>query len=215
MAETSWPTPRPFLKNVKDAFARSGSVERLVLLSSSGAQFRQGVGEIKTNNAAERILTDTNVPTVIFVRCAYFMENWTANLDPLRSPQPFFYSTVTPLDWKMPMLMGRTMPAMKPHIFELHGPRLYSLLDVQQAFCTALGKQISIKPVERADLDAFFSRIFPPQIVGEWVEMATCFLPGGVVAADSISYDDVSVQRGTTELVDAITSAVDVGFERV
>ncbi|PHH77597.1 hypothetical protein CDD80_424 [Ophiocordyceps camponoti-rufipedis] len=213
--------------NVKDAIARSGSVKRLVLLSSSGAQFSKGVGEMKTNNAAERIFTDTDIPAVIFVRCAYFMENWTANLDTLRAPKPFFYSTVTPLDWKMPMvpiddigstlasqLIGRTMPALKPHIFELHGPRLYTPLDVQQAFCSALRKQVAIKPVERAELDAFFSRIFPPQSVGEWVEMATCFLPGGVMAADSINYDDVLVQRGTTELVDAIKSAVDVGFER-
>ncbi|PFH55713.1 hypothetical protein XA68_17739 [Ophiocordyceps unilateralis] len=214
-------------KNVKDAILRSGTVKRLVLLSSCGAQFRHGVGEIKTNNAAERVFADTDIPAVTFVRCAYFMENWTANLDTLRAPQPFFYSTVTPLDWKMAMvtiddigstlaseLLSHTNPPAKPHIFELHGPRLYTPLDVREAFSRALGSQVSVKPVERDELHAFFSRLFPPQIVGEWVEMATCFLPGGVIAADRMSYDDVMIVRGTTHLADAIKKAVDAGFGR-
>ncbi|KAG8405100.1 hypothetical protein J3459_022238 [Metarhizium acridum] len=110
-------------------------------------------GEIKTNNIAERVLATTDIPEIIFIRCAYFMENWTVALDTLRGPEPFFYSTVTPLEWKIPMVAVGDVGAViasqalkqessprRPYVFELHGPRMYSPLDVQVAFSDALGE---------------------------------------------------------------------------
>ncbi|KAM4066184.1 NAD(P)H-binding domain-containing protein [Hirsutella rhossiliensis] len=208
-------------KNVRDAIERSGSVKRLVLLSSGGAQFSTGVGEIKTNNMAERVFSMTAIPAVTFVRCAYFMENWTMNFDTLKAPQPFFFSTITPLDWRVPMvavddigstlaaeLLNETIPPTKPHIFELHGPQPYTPLDVQAAFSKVLKREVAVKPVAKNELYDFFSRIFPQQIVGEWVEMAASFLPGGIMAADTINYDDVNVVRGVTELDTALAAAI-------
>lgn len=43
-------------------------------------------------------------PEVVFVRCAYFMENWMMALQTLRSENPFFYSTLTPLNHVLPMV---------------------------------------------------------------------------------------------------------------
>lgn len=228
-------------KNVKDAIEKSGSVQRLVLLSSAGAQFSTGVvshfrcrftserlltrpqGEIKTNNMAERVFTTTKVPAIVFVRCAYFMENWAMSLETLRAPEPFIFSTITPLDWKIPMiavkdirstlaseLLKESTPPAKPYIFELHGPRQYTPLDVQEAFSKALGKEVAIKPVEKSELRGFFSQVFPEPIVGDWVEMATSFLPGGIMAADTVDYDKVNVVRGPTELDKVLKAVVDV-----
>ncbi|KAK4091620.1 hypothetical protein Purlil1_4050 [Purpureocillium lilacinum] len=207
-------------KNIKDAIEAAGSVKRLVLLSSVGAQLREGVGEIKTNNAAERVLATTNVPSITFVRCAYFMENWTMGMDTLKAPEPFFFSTITPLDWKVPMVavadIGSTLAAellkeepapSKPHIYELHGPRRYTPLDVQAAFSKAVGKQVAVKPVEKSELHGFYSQVFPPEIVGEWVEMSTSFLEGGVMAADKVDYSNVNVVNGRTELDEALGKA--------
>ncbi|PWI75656.1 putative nucleoside-diphosphate-sugar epimerase [Purpureocillium lilacinum] len=207
-------------KNVKDAIEAAGSVKRLVLLSSVGAQLREGVGEIKTNNAAERVLATTNVPSITFVRCAYFMENWTMGMDTLKAPEPFFFSTITPLDWKVPMVavadIGSTLAAellkeepapSKPHVYELHGPRRYTPLDVQAAFSKAVGKQVAVKPVEKSELHGFYSQVFPPEIVGEWVEMSTSFLEGGVMAADKVDYSNVNVVNGRTELDEALGKA--------
>ncbi|OAQ80849.1 nucleoside-diphosphate-sugar epimerase [Purpureocillium lilacinum] len=207
-------------KNVKDAIEAAGSVKRLVLLSSIGAQLREGVGEIKTNNAAERVLATTNVPSITFVRCAYFMENWTMGMDTLKAPEPFFFSTITPLDWKVPMVavadIGSTLAAellkeepapSKPHVYELHGPRRYTPLDVQAAFSKAVGKQVAVKPVEKSELHSFYSQVFPPEIVGEWVEMSTSFLEGGVMAADKVDYSNVNVVNGRTELDEALGKA--------
>lgn len=177
-------------------------------------------GEIKTNNAAERVLATTNVPSITFVRCAYFMENWTMGMDTLKAPEPFFFSTITPLDWKVPMVavadIGSTLAAellkeepapSKPHVYELHGPRRYTPLDVQAAFSKAVGKQVAVKPVEKSELHSFYSQVFPPEIVGEWVEMSTSFLEGGVMAADKVDYSNVNVVNGRTELDEALGKA--------
>ncbi|KAK7414435.1 hypothetical protein QQX98_006714 [Neonectria punicea] len=207
-------------KNVRDAVERSGSVKRLVLLSSMGAEFSEGVGEIKTNHVAEQVLRSTNVPEIIFVRCAYFMENWTMSLDTLKGTEPFFFSSITPLDYKVHMVavkdIGLTLateltntsaPPSKPHILELHGPQPYTPLDVQDAFTKALGKGVAVKPVPKQDLPGFYGQIFPPEIVGDWVEMATSFLPGGVAAKDTAEDGETEVVHGKTELVEAIEAA--------
>lgn len=178
-------------------------------------------GEIKTNHIAENVFAGTNVPEVVFVRCAYFMENWTAVLDTLKAPEPFFFSTITPLDWKIHMVsvedIGRALareltkqtPALsKPHIFELCGPQRYTPLDVQRALSEVLEKEVSIKPIQTEGLAEFYGQIFPSEVVPEWVEMTMSFLPGGVMAADVYESENGMVEYGKTELIDSIRAAV-------
>lgn len=59
-------------------------------------------GEILTNHAAEVVLKDA-APEVVFVRCAYFMENWASSLKTVKEAG-FFFSTITPLDFPLPMV---------------------------------------------------------------------------------------------------------------
>ncbi|RSM14434.1 hypothetical protein CDV31_005451 [Fusarium ambrosium] len=208
-------------KNVRDAVERAGTVKRLVLLSSVGAEFSEGTGELKTNHTAEQVFKDTNVAEIVFVRCTYFMENWTMSLETLKAPNPFFYSTIMPLDFKVAMvavkdigqalgseLVKESTPPTKPYIFELHGPRLYTPLDVKDAFSQVLNKEVGVTAVEKQDLPAFYGKIFPPQIINEWVEMATCFLPGGIAEKDATNPGEVDVVRGETELIEAIEAAL-------
>ncbi|KAM0424165.1 hypothetical protein ACHAPT_010534 [Fusarium lateritium] len=207
-------------KNVRDAVEKAGTVKRLVLLSSVGAEFSEGTGELKTNHAAEQVFKETNVPEIVFVRCTYFMENWTRSLETLKAPEPFFFSTITPLDFKVPMvavkdigqalaseLVKESTPPTKPHILELHGPQPYTPLDIQRVFSQILGKEVEVKAVEKEDLPAFFGKIFPPQIIDEWVEMSTCFLPGGIAEKDVTKEGEVQVVKGKTELIEAIEAA--------
>lgn len=163
----------------------------------------------------------TNVPDIIFIRCAYFMENWTAALDTLRGPEPFFFSTVTPLEWKIPMVavgdvgaviaaqaLKRESSPRRPYVFELHGPRMYSPLDVQVALSDALRTRVAVRPVARGDLDGFYKQVFPEDVVPEWVEMATSFLPGGVMKPGDVE-EGTGVVNGKTELGYAVKNAVE------
>ncbi|KAI9172624.1 putative nucleoside-diphosphate-sugar epimerase [Paramyrothecium foliicola] len=207
--------------NVTEAAEKAGTVKKLVLLSSMGAELSSGVGEIKTNHIAERIFSKSHVPEIIFVRCAYFMENWTRNIDTLKGPEPFIISTVTPLDWKLPMvavndigyalaneLLKKSPSPAKPYVFELHGPQMYSPTDVHEAFCKALGRPVAVKPIQQDELHGFYSQIFPAESVDNWVEMTKSFLPGGVMAVDGIKWEERDVHRGDTDLATTVKRAL-------
>ncbi|KAJ4165464.1 hypothetical protein LMH87_007096 [Akanthomyces muscarius] len=212
--------------NVKGAVERAGGIKRLMLLSSMGAEFAEGVGEIKTNHIAEKVFRSTNVPELLFVRCGYFMENWTMfNLQTLRGSDPYLNSLITPIDFQLPMvavedigstfatgLLSSYAPPSKPYVFALHGPKEYSPNDVQAAFSEAMGKQIPLKAIEKDQLADFFSTFIPPNLVGTWVEMSCSFLPGGVAAPGSDGIENVDIVRGKVELGKAIKDAVEAGI---
>ncbi|KAM0551845.1 hypothetical protein ACHAPJ_008181 [Fusarium lateritium] len=206
--------------NIRDAIDKAGGVKRLVLLTSVGAEFAEGVGEIKTNHISEEVLKATNIPEIIIARCAYFMENWTMSVETLKGPDPFFFSTITPLNFRIAMVAAKDIgqslatelirewtPPTKPYIYELHGPQPYSPLDVQQAFSQALGKDVEVKAVEKNELPKFFGQIVAPQIVNEWVEMTLSFLPGGIAEKDPDKLSGVDVVNGRTTLGEAIEAA--------
>ncbi|OAA50184.1 NAD(P)-binding domain protein [Beauveria brongniartii RCEF 3172] len=209
-------------RNVKDAVERAGGVKRLMLLSSLGAEFEQGVGEIKTNHIAEKILKSTSVPEILLVRCAYFMENWTLfNWQTLKGPEPYFNSVITPLELQLPMvavedigstfaaeLLSAHAPPTKPYVFALHGPREYSPNDVQVAFSEAMERQVAVKAIAKDKMANFFSTLFPPSLVGIWVEMSSSFLPGGIASPGSEGLENLDIVRGQVGLGKAIKDAL-------
>jgi hypothetical protein len=144
-------------------------------------------------------------------------------LGTLKGSEPFIYSTITPLDWKVAMvavrdighniadnLIRETQPATSPYTYELHGPQAYSPLDVHAVFTDVLGPTIAMKPVEKHELHGFYSKLFPPQIVDDWVEMALCFLPEGIAEAEISGggAGGTAVVRGKTGLFEAIKEAL-------
>jgi uncharacterized protein YbjT (DUF2867 family) len=161
------------------------------------------------------------VENIVFVRCAYFMENWTMNLDTLRGPNPFFFSTITPVDYEIPMVaisdIGATIAEQltnkeylsnNPYIFELHGPRKYSPLDVRAAFTQALGKDVEVRPVEKDNLRQFFAQVFPPQVLDYWVEMAMSILPDGKLGTEYMLRSHATIIHGHTDLATTICAHV-------
>ncbi|KAL0940315.1 NmrA family protein [Colletotrichum truncatum] len=207
---------REMAANVKYAIGRAGdSVKRLVYVSSIGAQFEHGTGELRTNYEAEQALVGA-APEVVFIRCAYFMENWATALETVKTESPFFYSVICPADYKIPMVavsdIGKACAAQalaagsalrkSPYIFELHGPDAYSTNDVKKAFEESIGKTVEVKLVEDDQLEEFFAQAFQPPMSGLFVEMTRSFLPGGIAAAEVA--EGSGVQRGEESLNEAI-----------
>ncbi|TQN73786.1 hypothetical protein CSHISOI_01638, partial [Colletotrichum shisoi] len=196
---------REMAANVKFAVGRTGgSVRRLVYVSSVGAGLEHGTGEIKTNYEAEQALAGA-APEVVFVRCAYFMENWSAALETLKAEPPFFHSVVCPEDFEIPMALGAGSPLRcNPHVFDLQGPRSYSTRDVQRAFEAAAAgrRRVEIRMVEDGQLEGFFAQVFREPMAGMFAEMTRSFLPGGIMAADA--YEGTDVQRGAETLENVV-----------
>ncbi|PIG89553.1 hypothetical protein AARAC_009829 [Aspergillus arachidicola] len=203
-------------ENTRLAIQKSGSVKRLVLLSSMGAEHESGTGEIMTNHIAETILKDA-APEVVICRCTYFMENWAMAVQTAKSEQPHLYSCITPADFEVPMVavkdMGQAFATYllkpdipeRPYIVDVHGPRSYTSKDVQKAFEEAIGKEVELRLVERKDLSQFFAGFLPKNVAEAFTEMTDAFLPGGIMApANTENSNSDRVWRGKTELREAI-----------
>ncbi|RYP01582.1 hypothetical protein DL763_000113 [Monosporascus cannonballus] len=201
-------------KNVCDAVSRASSVKRLVYISSTGAQYGEGVGEIRTNHVSETIYQGA-AAEVVFIRNVYFMENWVAALDTINTEQPHFYSPLTPLDYKLPMVstvdIGRTGAkellgtgsgsATNPQIIDFQGPEWYSTRDVQKAFEQVTGKSIEVRLVEKNNLADYFSQFLPSNLASSYTEMSLSMLPGGLVEGETKKLHNA--RRGQDTLVDA------------
>ncbi|KAE8408444.1 hypothetical protein BDV37DRAFT_172968 [Aspergillus pseudonomiae] len=203
-------------ENTRLAIQKSGSVKRLVLLSSMGAEHESGTGEIVTNHIAETILKDA-APEVVIARCTYFMENWAMAVETAKSEHPHLYSSITPIDFEVPMVavkdMGQAFATYllksdipeSPYIVDVHGPRSYTPKDVQKAFEEAVGKEVELRLVERKDLSQFFAGFLPKNVAEAFTEMTNAFLPGGIMAsANTENSNSDRVWRGKTELTEAI-----------
>ncbi|RGP81293.1 hypothetical protein FLONG3_437 [Fusarium longipes] len=203
-------------ENVRSAIKRAGSVKRLVYVSSVGAQYHEGVGEVKSNHESENVYR-TVAPEVVFVRNSYFMDNWKPVFDTLKGDQPFFFSTVVPTDFKIPMVSSRDIGetcAVKllatgsgtrehPQIINLEGPERYSTTDVRIALESIIGKSIQVRSVEKDALPGFFGQVLPPHLVPEFVEMTTSMLPGGVLESEIRRITDWKI--GKESLLTALT----------
>ncbi|KAE8378623.1 hypothetical protein BDV26DRAFT_261220 [Aspergillus bertholletiae] len=203
-------------ENTRLAIQKSGSVQRLVLLSSFGAEHESGTGEIMSNHIAETVLKDA-AKEVVLARCTYFMENWAPGVETVKSEHPHLYTYITPVDFEVPMVAVKDMgqafahyllaPSIpeSPYIVEVHGPRPYTSKDVQRAFEEAVGKDVELRLVEKKDLSQFFAAFLPKNTAEAFTEMTTAFLPGGVMANAYVeNSSSARIWRGKTELNDAI-----------
>ncbi|KAI8208563.1 Heterokaryon incompatibility protein 6, OR allele [Colletotrichum sp. SAR 10_76] len=191
--------------------AESGAVQE----SFGNPERDRKLGEIKTNYEAEQALIGS-APEVVFVRCAYFMENWAAALETAKSEKRHFHSVISPADYKIPMVsvhdIGKTCAAQalaagsplgeNPYVFDLHGPDTYSTEDVRMVFEGRIGTAVEAKLVEGVQLEEFFGEIFRPPMAGMFVEMTKSFLPGGVAVEEIV--EGSRVQRGKTTLSEAV-----------
>lgn len=71
-------------------------------------------GEIACNHVAEKILAGA-APEVVFIRCAYFMENWAMALQGLSAEPPFVCTTISPASHAVPMVCFRPANARRSY----------------------------------------------------------------------------------------------------
>ncbi|EQB50114.1 hypothetical protein CGLO_10492 [Colletotrichum gloeosporioides Cg-14] len=202
--------------NVRNAVKKAGSVKRLVYVSSVGAQYHEGVGEVKSNYESERAYCGV-APEVVFVRNSYFMDNWRPAIDTVKSERPFFFSPILPMDFKIPMVSPQDIGEIcatellatgdgtreYPQIINVQGPERYSTKDVKDALESIVGKGVEVRPVDKDALPSFFGQVLPSHLVPEFVEMTTSMLPGGVLEIESAAITDWRV--GKESLVAALT----------
>ncbi|CAF1222018.1 unnamed protein product [Rotaria sordida] len=173
---------------VSDALAsaiKAAKVERVVVLSSEGADKSSKTGNILTAHTLEEALKGT-APQVVMVRCASFMENWNNTISAVKSGQSSVLDSMfQKLDRKIPHVatndIGRVVAEYmtKPNsevdklvIIELEGPEDYSPNDVAKVISDALGKTVPAAVMTEEMIRGLFNKLgFPKTTVDNYIEM--------------------------------------------
>lgn len=174
---------------LKDAAVAEG-IDRIVALSSVGAQHDRGTGNILTTHVLEQVLGELSCPTT-FIRAAWFMENALGFL-PLAREEGIMPSFLMPLDRAIPQVstrdIGNTAAALLAaddwrgrRIVELHGPADCAPVDVASAIGQVVGRPVDAVPFDRSEWPAFFARLGMSASAGlQWAEMIDGFNDGRV-----------------------------------
>lgn len=159
---------------IADTTARAAvaaDVPRLVALSSVGAGRESGTGWIRMNRMFEQRLAEAGV-SAIFLRAAYFMENWMPMVGQAmrNGTLPTF---LAPPQRPLPMVatvdVGSTAAALLQEertgtcVVTLSGPKDYAPNDVAAIISAALGKPVDVAVLPEAEwpkalADAHFSK---------------------------------------------------------
>jgi len=159
---------------IADTTARAAvaaDVPRLVALSSVGADRASGTGWIRMNRMFEQRLGETGVST-IFLRAAYFMENWMPMVgQAMRSGTlpTFLAPPQRPLPMVATVDVGSTAAALLQEkrtgtcIITLSGPKDYTPNDVAAIISATLQKPVDVAVLPETEwpealADAHFSR---------------------------------------------------------
>ncbi|GGP33321.1 NmrA family NAD(P)-binding protein [Streptomyces melanogenes] len=172
--ETSLRTAAPLI-----AAARAGEVERVVLLSSIGAEKRHGVGHIDALAGIEEQLDATGAH-VLHLRCAYFFTNLLFSLEGLsQGVLTTAFDPDHPMPWVDPRDIGDVVAARllsdswRGRVVQaVHGPEDLTFHQVARILTEALGRLIRLDPVsDDATRDALRAAGLPPSAVEGMVGM--------------------------------------------
>lgn len=141
------------INNYKKAVAYS-KVSKIVGLSSMGAQYGLGMGNLTASYMLENAFSDHDIEQ-IFVRPAYFFSNWLWNAELVK--EQGILPTFFPPELKFPMVappevadfLTNIMTCNESYskVYEISHTRPYSSLDIAQIFEAVLNKKIELQQI--------------------------------------------------------------------
>ncbi|PSL32045.1 NmrA family NAD(P)-binding protein [Chitinophaga ginsengisoli] len=177
---------KDILENYRKALA-SSPIKKVVGLSSVGAQFETGTGNLMMSYLLEHAFTGMPIKQ-IFIRPAYYFSNWMMHLGSVveKGILPTFF----PPDLSIPMVSPQEVATYVANviqkeeedgkIFELTGTA-YSSKDVAKAFSDALGKEVKAVETPREQWESTLHEIgFTPDAIRNFIEMTDVVISGKV-----------------------------------
>jgi NAD(P)H dehydrogenase (quinone) len=163
--------------------------ERVVYLSSVGAQQDRGLGLITQSHHVEREMSSLPIANA-FIRPAWFLENYQWDVQSARE-QGEINVFLNPMDRVFPMVatndIGQLAAATLQQewkgnrYLELEGPQRYSPLDAAAAFSRLLNRPVSAKPIPRDKWnDLFEQQGMPKGRTAPRIEMLDGFNTGWI-----------------------------------
>lgn len=149
--------------------AKASGARRVVFLSSLNAHLRENTGPILGLHDMEERLNALDIPELVHLRPAYFMENHLGGIGPISTHG--HYATALRADISIPMIATLDIAAKaaellteepfgQPRVRELLGPRNYTMTETARILGAAIGKpglkyvQLSYDEARQSMLDA-------------------------------------------------------------
>ncbi|WP_316827801.1 NAD(P)H-binding protein [Pedobacter miscanthi] len=185
---------KTILENYHQAIRKS-SIKKVVGLSSIGAQYSKGTGNLLMSYMLEHAFKDLEIPQ-IFVRPAYYYSNWLAQLPEVKKNGvlPTFY----PADLAIPMISPMDVASFvadvltnddQSKIYEITGPEKLSSDDIAATLSAILKKEVKAKQIPHEDWDTTLQKMgFSPDARKNFIEMTETVVNG----------DTDPVNKGTT-----------------
>jgi uncharacterized protein YbjT (DUF2867 family) len=202
---------RKVLDNIRKAIEKS-PIKHVVGLSSIGAQYERGTGNLLMSYLLEHAFIDMDIKQT-FIRPAYYFSNWLAYLPVAKANKvlPTFY----PVDLSIPMISPMDVANFAAgiitsndnggDIFELFGPASHSSTDVANAFSEALHTSIKAQQIPRNKWEATLQKIgFSPDAIKNFIEMTDVVISGHARAENK----GTIALKGETTLQQYINNAV-------
>lgn len=143
------------LNNYRKAITSSG-IDKIVGLSSIGAQHESGTGNLLMSYMLESAFTEIAIPQV-YVRPAYYYSNWLPYLSVVK--EQGILPTFFPVDQKIPMnspmdvaefIAAKIINGIeKSSVYELVGPKSLSSKDVANTFSQVLDRNVEAQQIPR------------------------------------------------------------------
>ncbi|MEN0056069.1 MAG: NmrA family NAD(P)-binding protein [Mucilaginibacter sp.] len=199
------------LANIRKAL-ESSPVKKVVGLSSMGAQYDKGTGNLLMSYFLEHAFKGMDIEQT-FIRPAYYYSNWMLYLSAIKEKGilPTFY----PVDLAIPMISPIDVAEFATeviedenndgNIYELFGPRAYTSTDVATAFSKAIDKKVTAQQVPRSQWGETLKKAgFSDDAIKNFIEMTDLVISGQVHAQGK----GTITEKTKTSLQDYINQAV-------
>ncbi len=201
------------LDNYRKAVEAS-SIKKIVGLSSIGAQYDKGTGNLQQSYMLEHAFSGLPIEQ-IFIRPTYYLSNWLPYLPVIQESGKL--PTFFPADMRLSMISPMDVAAFAADVlvgehaitklYELMGPAEYSSNDVAQAFSDALGKPVKAMHIHRNQWKKELQAMkFSPDAIKHFTSMTDAVINGKTAPAGNGS----AVVKGKTGLQQYIEEAVKV-----
>ncbi len=188
------------LDNYYKAIEQS-NIKSLIGLSSIGAQFDKGTGNLLMSNMLENKFSDLNLNKV-FIRPAYYYSNWLMSLDMVKENGilPSFY----PTDLKFHMISPNDVARFiadkikngvdHSELIEIVGPEKYSPDDIARLVGKTLNKEVNTYEIPREEWSGTMRSIgFSDDATKNFVEM-TELVASGKAEPEGKGQNPISLQ---------------------
>ncbi|EDM37695.1 putative nucleoside-diphosphate-sugar epimerase [Pedobacter sp. BAL39] len=202
---------RKMLDNYREAVKAAG-IKKIMALSSIGAQYDQGTGNLLMSHMLEAAFSNLDVKMTC-IRPAYYFSNWLFHLDTVREkgilpsflPPDMKIPMVSPMDVAKKVVEIMTSPNLASDRYEIHGRMTYSPEDIARAYAKALNREVTVQEIPRDEWENTLKEAgFTTDAIRNFIEMTDAVIDGRKLSETG----EVIVFPGKSRLNEYIAEAI-------